>query len=106
MLDVDRFEGESRADKERAHLLLPRSPSVGTSTVQPGSETVTIGTNLLLLVAGCCAKNSAPPLTVAHHLVVKAFSPVCSGGQFATACTSSAVLGGPGCELLSQGLAR
>ena len=62
---------------------------MGTSMSQPGSEMVTMGTNLLLLVAGCWARNRAPPLAVAHHLVAIALSPACAGGQFATACEQS-----------------
>ncbi len=77
---------------------------MGTSTAQPDSVMLTIGTNLLLLVAGCCARNSMPPLAVAHHLLAMAFSPVCSGGQFATACVCATAFGlcpelGRDCEL-------
>jgi hypothetical protein len=45
-----------------------------------------------------------PPLAVAHHLLAMAFSPVCSGGQFATACVCATAFGlcpelGRDCEL-------
>lgn len=46
-----------------------------------------MGTKLLLLLAGCWAKKSVPLFTVAHHLLVMAFSPSCSGGQLVTACS-------------------
>lgn len=72
-----------------AHLLLPRRPSVGTWIWQPASGTVTMGTNLLLLVAGLGARNSSPPLASANHFVAMAFSPSVSGGQLARACSST-----------------